>query len=51
MSANVYSHRTAQVLLRSLAFDLQDVQILSGATAGAVGPASLWVGAGLRANI
>ncbi len=37
-------------LLWSLDLGLQDVRIRSVAVAGVVGPASLYVGAGLRAN-
>lgn len=52
MSANVYFGRSAQVFTLKLgSVGLQDVRILSGDVTGAVGPASLWVGAGLRANV
>lgn len=37
--------------LKFLALSLEDVRILSGAVAGALGPAALWVGAGLRAHL
>lgn len=51
MSVNVYFGRCAQVFTLKLgSVGFQDVRILSGDVAGAVGPASLWVGAGLRAN-
>lgn len=49
-SANINFRRSAQVFALSPALGLQDVRILSGAVAGAIGPAALRVGAGLRAN-
>lgn len=53
MFVDVYFGRSALVdfTLKLLALSLQDVSILPGAAAGAVGPAAVGLGAGLRAHV
>lgn len=51
MFANVQFARFALIsTLKLLIVGHQDARIISAATAGAMGPAALWVGAELRAN-